>query len=240
MIQLCSAAQMLLLRAAVAAALVLPLGLPAAAAPMAAHQLPQSARFAPARSHAFTAADAFRATRSHKANKAAKTAHFNYPYGVGADVAGNVYVTNFGTNDISVINSKLKATAGVINQGLSGPVSVTAVGNGNVYAFIDDNYLLGNGSVLLRSDALQAVVGPAGAVTPIGAACGLTLCWYTDTSSDTLWVNNGSNTNDVALGYVPGGVALDQLHNRVFVADPLNNAVHVYNAQTLAAEKTII
>jgi DNA-binding beta-propeller fold protein YncE len=84
-----------------------------------------------------------------------------------------------------------------------------------------------------------AIVGPAGAVTPVGSACGIRLCWYSDSSTDTLWVNNGSNTAEVSVGYDPGGVAFDELHNRVFVAGPLNNAVHVYNAQTLALEKTI-
>ena len=86
---------------------------------------------------------------------------------------------------------------------------------------------------------MQTIVGPSGAVNPVGAACGSNICWYADNQSNSLWINNGVNNSSVSLGYDPGGVAYDQLHNRVFVADPLNNAVHVYNAQSLAFERTI-
>jgi len=310
----------LVLRTALVAAIALPAALPAVAAQEMARPLQPSARFAQARSHVSGSALAQRLIHSHRAHRAAKTAHFNFPYGLAADAFGNVYVTNYEANTVSVIGANLKATAGIITQGLSLPISIAvdpvgsvfvgnatssstgyitkftnaqpvltietnatdpgsiavdqfddlyiisyggiaaddaygnsifaseyagynlyavAVGNTGVYAFNDNSYLFGNGSYLLRTDGLQSIVGPAGAVAPAGAACGDGLCWYSDSATDTLWVNNGSNPNSVNLGYVPTGVAYDQLHNRVFVADPLNNVVHIYNAQTLAFEKTI-
>jgi hypothetical protein len=306
-----------LLRASLAAALALPVALPAIAAQEAAHQLPLNARFATARLHGNPSAEAFR--RTFRKKHGANIAHFSFPYGVAADAFGNVYVTNYEANSVAAISPLLKVTSNVIT-GASNPISIAvdsvgsiflgntggggggdvvkyvngapaltisnntsypfsigvdefddlfiasqggiaaddpygnslfgfeysgynvvslAVGNGNVYGFLDDDYLYGNGSYLLRTDGLQTIVGPSGAVSPVGAACGSNLCWYSDNSNDTLWTNNGSNTNDVQLNYDPGGVAYDQLHNRLFVADPLNNAVHVYNAQTLSLEKTI-
>ncbi|MBV9103453.1 MAG: hypothetical protein JO060_07660, partial [Candidatus Eremiobacteraeota bacterium] len=60
-----------------------------------------------------------------------------------------------------------------------------------------------------------------------------------DSTNDTLTVSTGNGTNSTSLGYQPAGVAYDSLHKRVFVADPVNNTVHVYNPQTLALEKTI-
>ena len=118
-------------------------------------------------------------------------------------------------------------------------IDCVAIGNASLYAFINDNYLAGNGSVMLRTSGLQSITGPDSATSPVGAACGANLCWYSDSASNALFVNNGSNVDSVSLGYLPGGVALDVPHNRVFVADPLNNAVHVYDAQNLSLEKTI-
>ncbi|MBV9646703.1 MAG: hypothetical protein JO043_04490 [Candidatus Eremiobacteraeota bacterium] len=307
-----------LIRAALAAAIALPFAHPAAAAQMTARPLPPNARFAVG--HRALGSDVIRRlTHSRKARAASKVAHFAYPYGLAADSRGNVYVTNFNANSVSLIAPSFHATKGVITQGLTSPISVAvdplgyvfvgsvaggngyvtkflaaqpvlsitanasvpssiavdefddlyivgnggiaaddpygnsifgleytgyniisvAVGNGNVYGFLNDNYLVGNGSVLLRSGGLQAIVGPAGSVTPVGAACGDTLCWYSDSTNDTLTVSTGNGTNSTSLGYQPAGVAYDSLHKRVFVADPVNNTVHVYNPQTLALEKTI-
>jgi DNA-binding beta-propeller fold protein YncE len=43
----------------------------------------------------------------------------------------------------------------------------------------------------------------------------------------------------VGLSYTPGGVAVDVARNRVYVADPSHNAIQIYNATTLAYEKTL-
>jgi DNA-binding beta-propeller fold protein YncE len=115
-----------------------------------------------------------------------------------------------------------------------------ALGNDSVYAFVNGNYLQGNGSPFVRSGALQSINGPDGSTYPAGAACGSGFCWYTDTDGAALWLSNGSNPIAASLGYRPGGVAVDLVRNRAYVADPDNNAIHVYNAQTLALEKTLI
>ena len=114
-----------------------------------------------------------------------------------------------------------------------------ALGNGNVYAFLDGNYLLGNGSNFLRTSAMQSIVGPTQSAEPVSVSCGGGACWIADPSQDMIFSNNGSTIIPASVGYQPTGIAYDQVHNRVYVADPQHNAVHVYNAQTLALEKSI-
>ncbi len=306
-----------LVRAAVVAALTLPVALPASAAPMSLSQLPAGARFAQAPAKGVTAAQIFHKLHAHRGR--AKAAHFSFPYGVAVDPAGNVFVANVDSNSVATITPTYKVTANAITNGLTYPISVAvgpdesiyvgsagassgyitqfsgstpqqtitqnafapysiavdqfadlyivagggvaiddsngnqifapgytgydvdsiALGNASLYAFLDNTWLQGNGSYMLRTGGLQDEVGPTGSAYPAGAACGNGACWYGDADYDTLAVSNGGNFHSVQLNYSPAGVAYDQLHNRAFVADPVNNAVHVYNAQTLAFEKTL-
>jgi DNA-binding beta-propeller fold protein YncE len=295
---------------------------PAAAGQMHSAPLPQGAQFAPAQAHGSPSVAAYRHAMDlvRKAHGAKKSPHFSYPFGLGSDGLGNVYVTNLASSSVTVVGANLKAIAGVITQGLFQPVSVTADGLGNVYVgnlnsgvgsvtkytngqpqmtisantatpysialdafddlyvvngagiavddpygsqifgseyngygvvsvaagnasiygFFNDGDLVGNGSVFLRTGALQAIVGPTGSTSPLGVACAENACWYSDSADGTLSMSMNGNVNATPLNYTPVGVAYDPTHNRVFVADPANNAVHVYNPSTLALEKTII
>jgi DNA-binding beta-propeller fold protein YncE len=309
-----------LLRASLAVALFLPLAHPASAAQETAAPLSPGARLAQLhRTYVSPSATLHRLLARARIHDAAKKAkHFQFPYGLAADPAGNVFVTNYNANSLATISPAFKITENVISQGLNSPVSVAvgpnealyvgniggggyveryagstpqqsitsyapepysiavdqfddlyvvdaagiavddengnalygpgysgygvvslALGNGAAYAFTNGNYLAGSGSVFLRSDGLQEIVGPTGSTDPIAATCGDNDCWYSDPSSDTISINNGSSVNSVPVPYQPVGIAYDQVHNRLYVADPANNAVHVYNAQSLALERTL-
>lgn len=121
----------------------------------------------------------------------------------------------------------------------SGQLYSVAIGGSTVYAFFNDTWAQGNGSVALRSGALQSLIGPTGSTYPVGSACASNgFCWYGDSGNNTLALGNGSVTT-ITLSYSPAGVAYDPTHNRLFVADPNNNKIEVYNATTLAFERSI-
>jgi DNA-binding beta-propeller fold protein YncE len=312
--------QTTLVRASLAVALSLPLAHAAAAAQETTAPLLAGARFAQLHHAYVSPAETFHrlAARARVHEAAKKPMHFHMPYGLAADAAGNVFVTNNGANSVAAISPVYKITTNVISQGLNSPVSVAvgpnealyvgnsggggyverysgstpeqsitanaatpysiavdqfedlyvvsaagvavddetgsalygagysgyglislALGNGAVYGFLNNYYLYGSGSLFLRTDGLQAVVGPTGSADPIAATCGDNVCWYSDPSNDTINLNTGATVSAVTVGYEPVGIAYDQLHNRLYVADPVNNAVHVYDAQTLALEHTL-
>jgi DNA-binding beta-propeller fold protein YncE len=117
-----------------------------------------------------------------------------------------------------------------------------AIGAPNVYTFYSDGGAFGDISVGLRGNTLQYIVGPLSSEEPLGAACSQTqsLCWTGDTTNETLTEATlpGSGFSQ-SIGYQPAGLAVDPVRNRLYVADPINNAVHVYNASSLAFEKTL-
>lgn len=64
-------------------------------------------------------------------------------------------------------------------------------------------------------------------------------CWYDDNSTNQIFYGYNGSVSAISTSYAPGGMAYDAVHNRLFVADAFNNAIHVYNGTTLAFEKTI-
>ena len=307
-----------LLRASLAVALFLPLAHPASAAQEVTAPLPATARYAQSHGKAASPMATLHRLLARAHRSAKKVMHFQFPYGLAADQAGNVFVTNYSSNSVAMISPTFKITDDVIATGLNGPVSAAvgpndalyvgntgsggyierysggtpeqtimanaglpfsiavdafddlyiaasagiavddengnslyapgytgygivsvAVGNGQVYGFVNENYLSGSGSLFLRSDGLEEITGPTGSVDPVATVCGDNQCWYTDSDQNSVTVNNGSNTNGISLPYTPNGIAYDQFHNRLFIADPENNAIHIYNAHTLALERTL-
>ena len=258
--------------------------------------------------------------RLHAHHNAKKVGHFAYPYGVGIDGLGNVYVTDVDLNAVVIIDPAGKVLPTTITSGVSTPISVTtdtygdvyvgnlgndtvtkyngsfsllqtitantstplsiavdqaqdlylingtglaiddpygnsissniyrgslysvAVGGPNVYTFFDGEAAFGDTSVALRGRTLQYIDGPLEGATPVGAACAATqsLCWTTDVQNDAIDEATlpGSSFAE-GVGYAPVGVAYDPVRNRIYVSDPLNKAIHVYNATSLALEKTI-
>jgi DNA-binding beta-propeller fold protein YncE len=168
------------------------------------------------------------------------TANASAPVGIAVDQAQDLWIVT-DTGELAVDDAYGNSIWSAIFGG-SPLLESVAIGAPNVYAFYDGAAAFGNISVGLRQNSLQYIDGPLSSAEPYGAACAQTqsLCWTTDALNDTLSVatlpGSGFSTS---LGYEPIGVAVDTLRNRVYVADPLNNAVHVYNASTLAFEKTL-
>ena len=124
----------------------------------------------------------------------------------------------------------------------SGTLYSVAVGEPYVYTFYDNAAAFGNGSVALRYGELQEEGGPIDSAAAGGSACSSTIsaCWYGDSINNTLTYGLlPGNWFTVGLSYTPGGVAVDVARNRVYVADPSHNAIQIYNATTLAYEKTL-
>ena len=97
---------------------------------------------------------------------------------------------------------------------------------------LDGEAAFGDTSVALRGLTLQYIDGPLEGATPVGAACAATqsLCWTTDVQNDAIDEATlpGSSFAE-GVGYAPVGVAYDPVRNRIYVSDPLNKAIHVYN-----------
>jgi len=302
-------------RAALTAALALPLAAPAAASSL----MPVSQFGQQLHGQGPSPKSVFQKLHAHHNSK--KAGHFAFPYGIGLDGAGNLYVGNIDSEKIVIVNPDYKVLPNTITSGISTPVSVAtdtygdvyvgnegnntvtkydsslslvqtitanasapysiavdqaqdlflitgsglaiddpygnsissniysgtlysvAIGGPNVYTFYNDLAAFGNTSVAVRQATLQYVDGPLSSAVPAGSACSATqsLCWYDDTQYNTLYEATIPGTViSLGLSYTPVGLAYDPVRNRIYVADPFNNAIHVYNAATLAAEKTII
>jgi DNA-binding beta-propeller fold protein YncE len=166
------------------------------------------------------------------------TANAQYPYGIAVDQAQDLYLAN--DTSLSVDDPYGNSISSSIFGGYY--VYSVAVGGPNVYAFLDGETAFGNTSVALRGLTLQYIDGPITTAVPTGSACAAveSACWFDDTSNDSLsFATLPGSGFGVGLSYAPAGLAVDPVRNRVYVADPLNNAIHVYNATTLAFEKTI-
>src|SRR5262249_3166187 len=89
--------------------LIVRAALTAATAQPSSRPLPPSARFTAPHGHA-PGAGILEMARSNKGRNAAQGHHFTFPYGLAADPSGNVYVTNFNANSVSVIKPTLLVT----------------------------------------------------------------------------------------------------------------------------------
>ncbi|MEO6991895.1 MAG: hypothetical protein ABI346_09410 [Candidatus Baltobacteraceae bacterium] len=296
----------------------MPIALPASAAQIFTSRLPIGARESRTSAKGNTPAAVYRKLVARLRRKP-QVGHFAAPFGLATDVRGNLYVTNFESNSIAIVNPRYHVRDNVITQGVESPVSVAvgplgnvyvgnltqssgyvteysgstplltieaytgdpdsiavdsfgdlyvtassgiatddpygsplfgpayasynvlsvAVGNAGLNGFYNNGALIGNGSVFLRTGSLQFGIGPTSSATPTGSACANNACWYDDTSNLLIAKEQNGGTYLVSVSYEPTGVAYDGLRNRLFVADPNHNAIHVYNAQTLAFETTI-
>ena len=302
-------------RAALTAALALPLAAPAPASSL----MPVSQFGQQLQGQGLSPKFVFQKLHAHHSSK--KPGHFSFPYGLGIDGAGNLYVGNIDSEKIVIVSPDYKVLTNTITSGISTPVSVAtdtygdvyvgnegnntvtkynsslslvqtitantsapysiavdqaqdvylitgsglavddpygnsissniysgsldsvAVGGPNVYTFYNNFAAFGNISVALRGAALQYLDGPLNSAVPAGSACSATqsFCWYDDSQNNVLYAASLPGYGySVGLSYTPVGLAYDPVRNRVYIADPSNNAIHVYNASTLALEKTII
>lgn len=164
------------------------------------------------------------------------TANASPAYSIAVDALQDIYiVTDYGLSLDDPYGD------GLYSNVFSGSLFSVAVGEPYVYAFYANAAAFGNGSVALRYGTLQEDVGPTSAAA-IGSACSSTIsaCWWDDALNLSLTYGTlPGQSFSVGLPYEPAGVAVDIGRNRLFVADPTNNAIHLYNATTLTLEKTI-
>lgn len=166
------------------------------------------------------------------------SANASSPDSLAVDQFGDLYIA--GPNGLSIDDPSGNSIWSSVYTGTT-QIDSVAIGGPTVHAFYGQYSADGNGSVALRDGALQYVVGTYPSPDMIGSACAANgMCWLASAQDKTLVVDNGSSAGkQIVLPYLPTSVAYDGLHNRVFVADPQNNEVHVYNAKTLAVIKTI-
>lgn len=138
-------------------------------------------------------------------------ASFNAPTGVAVDAAGNVYVADYGNNQIRKITPAgiVTTLAGTGNQGsingpgnlatFNGPTSVTVDAQGNVYVADDNN------------NQIRKISAADGTVSTLAG-------------SDSTGLKNGLDTG--AYFFSPSGVAADAQGN-VYVADAGNNVIRM-------------
>jgi len=153
------------------------------------------------------------------------------PFGIAVDPFDDLYVT---TPSGLAVDDPYGASLFPSVSG--GTVFSVALEGSTVNAFYNNVEGVGNGSVALRTGHLQYVVGPLVSQSPVGSACTASTCWYDDSVTNQLFMITGGSIAGIPLQYSPGGVAVDPVRNRLFVADPLHNAIQVYNASTLGFE----
>ncbi|HLI60686.1 MAG TPA: hypothetical protein VKV21_13580 [Solirubrobacteraceae bacterium] len=165
------------------------------------------------------------------------TANASSPDSLAVDQFDDLYIA--GPNGLAIDDpSGNSLWSSVYTTGSS--IDSVAIGGATVHAFFNQEQAGGNGSFMLREGRAQWTAGPYASPDMIGSACAADgTCWFDSAQADTLSTQTGSQGTTIPLSYTPTGVAYDALHGRVFVADPQNNAVHVYNSKTLALIKTI-
>lgn len=163
------------------------------------------------------------------------------PFGVAIDTfTADVYVTNPGSNNVTVINGSTGVTVANITVG-SSPYGVAYDPS------TQDVYVANGGSdnLSIISGSTERVVGSVGVgITPIGVAVDLS-------TGDLFVANNGSanvsvlatsnNTvvDNVPTGQNPYGVALDNVSDQVYVTNRGSDTVTVINASNDSVAVTI-
>jgi len=141
-------------------------------------------------------------------NATGNAATFNYPQGIAVDASGNIYVADYGNNQVRKIapGGIVTTLAGKDSAGANNGVDTAATFNQPTSVAVDaagNVYVADEGNNLIRK------ISPAGTVT-------------TFAGSGAVGAANGSSTSASFNG--PTGVAVDGAGN-VYVADYGNNQV---------------
>ena len=166
---------------------------------------------------------------------------FNLPYGVAVnEVTDKIYVTNYGSNSVLVINANTDAITSYIPVGTN-PYRLDVDESANrIYVA---NYNSGTISVINGATDTVITTIPVSA-KPFGVAVNEVTkrVYVTHEGSNLLSVIN-SNTNTVittiTVGNRPFGVAVDEISNKVYVANLNSNSVSKINGATNTVEVTI-
>jgi YVTN family beta-propeller protein/parallel beta-helix repeat protein len=163
------------------------------------------------------------------------------PFGIAYDSGkGEVFVTNYGSNTVSVISDSTNAVVATVSVGTE-PFGV-AYDSGKGEVFVT-NY--GSTSVSVISDSANTVVATVfvGSI-PLGVAydSGKGEIFVANEGSSTVSVISDSNNTVVAtvpVGIGPRDVAYDSGRGEVFVPSPWSNTVSVISDSTNTVVKNV-
>src|SRR3989442_776944 len=146
---------------------------------------------------------------------------------------GNIYVANFGSNNVSVINSTNTVVA-TIPVGIH-PAGVT-YGNGNAYVA---NYGSNTVSVIDSTNTVVATI-PVG-IHPAGVTYGNGNAYVTNFDSNTISVIDSTNTvvATIPVGPYPTWNAFDPDNGYVYITYLNGNSVYVINGIVQSPPVTI-
>jgi len=163
------------------------------------------------------------------------------PQGVAVnDADDTVYVTNFGSGNVSVINGRTGTEDDTITVG-SGPSGVAVdQGDDTVYVtnFSDDTVSVINGLTGTEDDTITVGTDPIGVAVDQGDDT----VYVTNQVSNTVSVINGrslDDSNTIPSGGSPRGVAVDQGDDTVYVTNSTSGTVSVINGRTRTVDDTI-
>ncbi|WP_151061999.1 PE domain-containing protein [Mycobacterium tuberculosis] len=159
-------------------------------------------------------------------------ASFNDPHGVAVNPGGNIYVTNQGSNTVSVIDPVTNTVTGSITDGngpsgvavspVTGLVFVTNF-DSNTVSVIDPNTNTVTGSIPVGTGAYGVAVNPGGNI------------YVTNQFSNTVSViDPATNTvtgSPIPVGLDPTGVAVNPVTGVVYVTNSLDDTVSVITGE---------
>ena len=171
---------------------------------------------------------------------------FNRPIGVAFDSSnGYVYVTNDGSNSVSVINGSTNTAIKTIGVGLSPHAAAFDSSNGYVYVVNSAALDIGTGSVSVINGSTNTVIKTIGVGRyPDGIAFDSSngYVYVTNFNSNNVSVINGSTNTvirNIGIGSHPQGAAFDSSNGYIYVTNSCSNNVSVINGATNTVIKNI-
>jgi YVTN family beta-propeller protein len=156
------------------------------------------------------------------------------PFGVAVDtVTDQVWVTNTGSNNVTVINGTNQAV--VRNIAVHSEPLGIAVNPAQARVFVASNGT--NTTIVIDASTGVVLANPAVGAEPIGVAFDATTdrVFVSDLGSDQVTILNGSTgtaVTNVSVGSEPVGLAVDNTTGTVYVANMGTNNVSVLGAAT--------
>ena len=154
-----------------------------------------------------------------------------------AQAAPLAYIANFGSNNVSVIDTTSNTVLTTIPVG-SSPYAVAATPNGTRVYVTNAN---GNSTSVIDT-ATQSVVAMVGTSFPYGVAASNTRAYVVGTRSNSVFVIDTSTNGVIAtvvVGSSPNGIAINPVGTRVYVTNQNANTVTVIDATSNTVIATI-
>ena len=158
----------------------------------------------------------------------------NIPVGINPNrvavntVTNKIYVANFVSNNVTVINGADNSTLATVPAG-SGPSDIVAnTGTNKIYVV---NVNSNNVTVINGADNTTATVAVGSNPTDIAVNPSTNKVYVTNSSSDTVTVIDGTNnsTATVTAGNSPTDIAINSATNKIYVANNFSSNVTVIN-----------